>query len=68
MCPLCETECRCETLPEGYLCGATGFAYVLDDTGKIAEVTETNRSQPSVVIRQRVKWVTVAEAARVTSE
>lgn len=67
MCPLCRQECRRETLTDGFLCGSTGLVYVLDDTGKIAEVLETNRTQPSAAIRQRVKWVTVAEAARVKS-
>jgi hypothetical protein len=59
-CPLCGQRCAREILDDSYVCGTTGFAYALDDSGKIV-VVETNRT--SKPFTPRVTW-TLGDAAR----
>lgn len=68
MCPICQRECRRETLEDGFLCGDSGFSYTHDATGRIVLI-ETNRTtppKPYVQIVDRVKW-TLSDVARVKS-
>jgi hypothetical protein len=50
-CPICLRDCDREHLVFGWrICPTLGFAFLLDTTGALVELAETNRSQPQAPV------------------